>query len=245
MRVVAVIALLALAGAIAVVAIPNATGDGAVTVYAASSLRQVLPDHDPGARYSFAGSRSLELQIERGAPADVFASAAAAQAQALHAAGRCSRPRAFATNRIVLLVPSANSAGIRSLEDLAAGGRRVAIGARGVPAGDYARELLDRLGLGRVLRRNVVSEEVSVAGITAKVAGGSADAGLAYATDAVAAPDRVEVVELPRAAQPAIVYQACAVQREGADVRRAELWIDGLLGRDGRRALARGGFGAP
>src|SRR3954449_1518969 len=69
----------------------------APTVYGASSLRTVLPALDGAPRYSFAGSDVLQTQIERGAPADVFASASAKQPQALFAAGRCDRPITFAT----------------------------------------------------------------------------------------------------------------------------------------------------
>src|SRR4051812_24831888 len=86
------------AAAALVVALP-AGSHGAPTVYAAASLRAVLPALDGAPKYSFAGSDVLQKQIERGAPADVFASASAKQPQALFAAGRCDKPVTFATNR--------------------------------------------------------------------------------------------------------------------------------------------------
>ena len=90
-------ALAALSALVAVAAIAGC-GDGEaapaqpLTVYAASSLRDALPALDDGARYDFGGSNKLQLQIERGAPADLFLSASPKEAQALYRAGRCERP---------------------------------------------------------------------------------------------------------------------------------------------------------
>src|SRR5512146_927998 len=76
----------------------------ALDVYAATSLTDVLPRIQHDASYSFGGSNTLQLQIERGAPADLFLSAEPKEAQALYHEGRCRRPVTFATNRIVLIV---------------------------------------------------------------------------------------------------------------------------------------------
>ena len=214
------------------------TGGGErLTVYAASSLREVLPALDPGPRYSFASSGTLETQIRRGAPADVFLSAATDQPAALHDAGRCGEPVAFATNRLVLAVP--RDGRVDGLDDLRAGGLRVAIGAEGVPAGDYARELLARLGAQDVLSANRVSEEPSVAGVAAKVAFGSADAGFVYATDARAAGDRVRAVPLPRDV-PAR-YALCVVR----DGPAARAFVAAVTSEAGRAVLREHGFGVP
>jgi molybdate transport system substrate-binding protein len=216
------------------------------TVYAAASLRDAFPAIDGGPEYNFAGSNDLQLQIERGAPADVFASASPKEAQALFAEGRCEQPVAFATNVLVLLVPEANPAGIRSIGDLAKGeARRVAVGAPGVPIGDYTEALLRRMGLGQILTRNVVSREDTVAGITSKVALGSADAGFAYVTDSRAVGDRVTAIRLPRRAQPPVRYMICAVRRDGAATSAAHAFIERVLGADGRTILQRQGFGLP
>ena len=216
-----------------------------LTVYAASSLRAAAPEIEPDVRYSFEASGTLQLQIERGAPADVLLSASPKEPAALHRAGRCTRPQTFATNRLVLLVPAGNPDGIRSVDDLQRGRRRLAIGGGAVPVGKYTRALLERMGRSGILRTNTVSSELNVAGITAKVGSRSADAGFAYVTDARAARGRVEAVELPPGAQPLIRYQACAVRRDGDDVERALRWIDGLRSQRGLDILARHGFGAP
>ena len=108
-------------------------------MYAAASLRESFPEIDRRPTYNFAGSNQLQLQIERGAPADVFASASPTEAQALFRAGRCTRPVTFATNLLVLLVPNANPGNVRSVYSLRSGGRRLAVGSPGVPIGAYTR----------------------------------------------------------------------------------------------------------
>jgi molybdate transport system substrate-binding protein len=218
---------------------------GALTVYAAASLREAFPALDRNPTYNFGGSNQLQLQIERGAPADVFASASPQEAQALFDGGHCTRPRTFATNRLGLLVPEGNPGAIRSVYTLRSGGRRLAIGNSGVPVGDYTRRLLRRMRLSSILRDNTVSQESNVNGIVAKVANRSADAGFAYVTDARIASDRIDVLKLPRWAQPPVRYQVCVVKRAGADTTGAERFITRLRGGEGRSVLKRFGFGLP
>jgi len=214
-------------------------------VYGAASLRDAFPALDAAPTYDFGGSDQLQMQIERGAPADVFASASPKQADALFRAGRCTRPVVFATNRLVIIVPKDNPGHVRSVADLGTGGRRVAVGAEAVPVGGYTRALLEQMHLSSVLRANTVSQEASVAGITAKVALGSADAGFVYVTDARGARGRVGVVELPRSAQPPVHYEICVVRRPGANAEAAQRFIDKVRSSAGRATLRRFGFGLP
>jgi molybdate transport system substrate-binding protein len=215
-----------------------------LTVSAAKSLRKVLPSV-ADARYAFAGSNALQRQIERGARVDVFASAGPKETQALFREGRCLRPATFATNALVLLVPRDDREHVTSLGSLRRGGLRLAIGAAGVPVGDYARTLLRRAGLSSVLRTNAVSQEPDVGGVTAKVALGSADAGIVYHTDALTVRDRATEIRLPAAVQPDVAYQACVVRRDGANTDGARAFIARLRSAAGRRTLARFGFGLP
>ena len=215
----------------------------AMTVYAASSLRDAFPGLDKSPTYSFAGSNVLQLQIERGAPADLFASAEPKEAQILYKEGLCEKPVTFATNTLVLLVPSANPGKVTSVYSLSSGGRRLAVGNAGVPIGGYTRSLLRRLRLSSVLQRNTVSQESNVANITAKVALGSADAGFAYVTDAKSVNDRTKAIALPRWAQPPVRYQACVVKRAGANTSAAEAYLQRVVSGQGRSVLKRFGFG--
>jgi molybdate transport system substrate-binding protein len=215
----------------------------AVTVYAAASLSTVLPRVDGSPRYSFAGSNQLQLQIERGAPADVFASAGPQEAQALFRSNRCTRPVTFATNVLVIITPRDNPAGIRSAYSLRNGRHRLAIGTAGVPIGSYTRRVLRRMRLSSVLTSNTVSLEPNVNSIVAKVGLGSADAGFAYFSDWKAAASRLNRINLPKWAQPPVRYQMCVVRRAGADTASAHRFMQRVLSSRGQSILKRFGFG--
>jgi molybdate transport system substrate-binding protein len=220
-------------------AVPAAAS--ALNVFAASSLRDVFTQIDAGQTYNFAASNTLQLQIERGANADVFASASPNEPQALFKENQCSRPVTFATNKLVLIVPKANPGNIKSVYSLKAGGHTIAVGNKGVPIGDYTRSLLRRLGLSNVLTKNTVSGETAVANVVSKVALGSADAGFAYVTDGKIASDQVTAIRLPRYAQPPVRYQICAVTPSAA----ATSFINSVRSSKGRSLLKAAGFGLP
>jgi molybdate transport system substrate-binding protein len=217
----------------------------AVNVYAATSLTNVFPALDKRPQYQFGGSNTLQLQIERGAPADVFASASPNEAQALFREGRCTRPVTFAINRLVLLIPNANPGNITSVYSLRSGGRRLSIGTVGVPIGNYTRQLLRRMRLTRILTANRVSQQTNVGQVVSQVALGAADAGFVYYTDGLAAKDRTTMLSLPKWAQPPVRYQICAVKRSGADTAGAAAFIREVTSNAGRSALKHYGFGIP
>lgn len=219
------------------------TGDNPL-VYAAASLKEVLPELEAaeGVAFSFAGSDSLARQIREGAPADALVAASPRYPDELAADGLCDAPVAFATNTLALIVPAAG-ARVATLDDLLAGSAlRLAIGGPEVPIGAYAREALAAAGADAALARNRVSDEPDAASIVAKVALGSADAGIAYATDA-AASDDVRAVPLPPAAQPTVVYAACAVVRDGEPSAAGAAFVRALLGDDAQARLRAAGFG--
>lgn len=217
----------------------------ALNVYAATSLTKVMPEIENNATYAFGGSNTLQLQIERGAPADLFLSASPQEAQALYAKGRCSRPQTFATNKLVLIVSNGDPRRIGSIYGLRRGGYSLSIGNAAVPIGDYTRRLLRRLRLSSVLRNNRVSQQSNVGQVLSQVAFGSADAGFVYVTDARTQADRVDTLFVPRWAQPPVRYQACIVKRRGADTRGATALLRTIGSARGRAALRRYGFGLP
>jgi len=217
----------------------------ALTVYAATSLTNVMPQIERHATYSFGGSNTLQLQIERGAGADLFLSAEPRPAQALYHEGRCERPMTFATNKLVLIVPHGDPADVKSVYGLRRGGLNLSVGNAGVPVGDYTRRLLRRLRLSRVLDANTVSEQSNVGQVLAQVAFGGADAGFVYTTDARTQRGRVQSLPVPRWAQPPVRYQGCVVRRAGADARGAWRLLAALRSGRGRGLLRRFGFGVP
>jgi molybdate transport system substrate-binding protein len=211
-----------------------------LTIYAASSLTEALIAFDPAQRYSFAGSNALETQIRSGAPADVFASAAPLNTQRLFQARIVGKPVTFTANRLVLIVPKSNPAGIRTVYDLARKPAKLVIAGPAVPVGAYTRTVLRKLGLTRVLAK-VVSEESDVKAVAGKVALGQGDAGFVYATDARPVRSQVSVIRVPDRAQPRIRYEIAVVSRS-TNKTAARAWIKRLLGPRGQRALRKAGF---
>jgi molybdate transport system substrate-binding protein len=230
---------------VAAVALLAPAAAQALNVYAATSLTNVFPALNKSPRYSFGGSNTLQLQIERGAPADVFASASPNEAQALFRQGLCDRPVTFAINRLVLLIPNANPGNVTSVYSLRSGGRRLSIGTAGVPIGAYTRQLLRRMRLSGILTANRVSQQTNVGQVASQVALGSADAGFVYYTDGLAVKDRTRMISLPKWAQPPVRYQICTVKRAGSDTAGARAFIDQVTGKAGRGALKAYGFGLP
>ena len=231
--------------AVVALAVPAATSaGGGITVFAAASLTQVFPRIDRAPRYSFAGSDQLALQLQQGAPADVYAAASPKYPELLYHQGVVRKPQVFATNRLVVLVPKANPAGIHSVYDLRRSGVKVVIGDASVPVGSYTRQILDTLGITSAVLANVVSQETDVKGIVTKVALGEADAGFVYATDARAVAKRVKTVGLPAWAQPPIRYEI-AVVRSTKRAAAARAFVARVLSKRGRLALGRAGFGLP
>jgi molybdate transport system substrate-binding protein len=226
-------------------AAPAATSAAAstITVYAAASLTDVFPAIDQGQRYSFAGSDQLALQIRQGAPSDVFAAASTKQPDQLYSEGLVYKPVVFATNRLVLIVPRANPAHIRSVFDLRRPGIKLVIGQQGVPIGDYTRQILKNLGLSSVLA-SVVSQETDVRSVVGKVALGEADAGFVYVTDSRSAADKLTAVAIPAWAQPKVRYEL-AVVRSTKNLAAARAFVARVLSKKGRAALVRFGFGVP
>jgi len=222
---------------------PAATSaGGAITVFAAASLTDVFPRIDKSARYSFSGSDQLALQIQQGAPADVYAAASPKYPELLYHSGLLLKPTVFATNRLVVIVPRSNPGHVASVYDLRRDGLRVVVGDRTVPIGSYTRQILDALGITADVMKNVVSQETDVKGIVAKVALGEADAGFVYATDSKPVASTVRIVALPARAQPPIRYEI-AVVKTSSQRSAARIFVRKVLSKRGRLSLQRAGFG--
>jgi molybdate transport system substrate-binding protein len=223
---------------------PGTSAGGGITVFAAASLTDVFPRIDKAPRYSFAGSDQLALQLQQGAPADVFAAASPKCPQLLYHARLVDKPVVFATNRLVVIVPRSNRGRISSVYDLRRSGLQVVIGDTSVPIGSYTRQILDTLGITAGVMKNVVSAETDVKGIVAKVALGEADAGFVYATDARPVASKVRVVSLPAWAQPPIRYEL-AVVKSSSKRAAARAFVQRVLSKRGRLLLRQAGFGLP
>jgi molybdate transport system substrate-binding protein len=227
------VAALAAAGA-------SASSKPHITVFAAASLTDVLPQIDRAPRYSFAGSNVLAAQIQQGAPADVFASANTKLPQQLYDQGLVRKPVVFTRNELVLVVPRANPAGIHSVADLRRPGTKLVVAGPAVPAGAYTLQVLQAMGQSAVLQ-NVVSQETDVRDVVSKVALGEADAGFVYATDARVVRGRVLVLRLPADAQPTISY-AVAIVTATRYPAAAQAFVNELVRKPGQAKLLAAGF---
>lgn len=228
-----------------------------LTVSAAASLGDALRElgHDFEAaharvtvRVNVAASGVLLQQIAQGAPVDVLASADAetvdsgVQRGLLLADGRHD----FAANRVVLVVPAlpAGSGPVATLADLARPEvQRIAIGKPAtVPAGRYARQVLDAARLWPAVQRKVVPAD-SVRQVLDYVARGEVDAGFVYATDAATLPERVRVVLTAQGHAP--VRYPAAVVAASLQPALAREFIAFLRSAPAQAVLARRGFLPP
>jgi molybdate transport system substrate-binding protein len=223
-----------------------------ITVSAAASLKNALTairgkferaHPDVAVALNFGASGTLELQILEGAPVDVFLSASPEEMNALAAKGMLRKGTrvALLRNELVLIVPR-NSGGVTGFKDLTRPGVRVvAMGdPRGVPAGSYAKQVLQALGLYEAVRRKAVLG-TDVRQVLADVETGSAEAGLVYATDAAISPRVRVVAEAPPGTHRPIVYPA-AVLGSSAHPAAAQEFIGYLRSDTAREVFRRYGF---
>lgn len=236
------VSALLLAGALASSGSARVGSSGRLTVFAAASLTDVFPKIDVRPRYGFAGSDVLAAQIQQGAPADVFAAASPKYPELLYKQGLVQKPIQFATNTLVLVVPSSNPARIRGVDDLTKPGVKIVVGDPAVPVGSYTRTVLGNLGISAAVLRNVVSQETDVRSVLGKVALGEADAGFVYITDAKTVRGKVKVIALRESAQPHVVYEV-AVVKSSRHLQAAYRYVTRLIRPTAQRELERAGFG--
>ncbi len=137
---------------------------------------------------NFAGSGTLQQQIEQGAPADVFISAALAQMDNLQKESLLwdSTRQNLLLNKVVMVVPVDSTLGLTSFSDLALDKvKKIAIGdPKSVPAGTYAGQAFDELGItAKVQPKEVLGADVRT--VLTYVETGNVDAGIVYSTDAL------------------------------------------------------------
>ena len=224
-----------------------------ILVFAASSLTETF--HKIGNRFEkkgiafatikfhFASSSNLATLIANGARADVFASASPMWMDAVERDPGVLERVEFAKNKLVVIVPKSNPAGIDAFDDLAKAGLKLVLAAPAVPAGQYARQALKNAGLANA-ERNVVSNEEDVKGVVQKVVLDEADAGIVYATDVTEAVGKqVVVVPIPDDVNVVAPYSIASIKTSKTSEYHmaATAFIDYVLDQ-GRTYLRRAGF---
>ena len=233
----------------------------ALTIYGAASLKGALDRvktayeaANPGTTLTIStdSSSALETQIEQGAPADVFLSADTTNPKKLTDKGLAAGAAVtFAGNELTIIVPTANSAGIRTPLDVAKAGVKVVGAGDAVPITEYATQLLANLAresgypadFAAKVGANIVSKEDNVKAVVAKIELGEGDAGIVYVTDAKAST-KVSTVHVPDSANVPATY-AGVVVKASTNAAAAGAFLDWLAGPDGQAILATFGFLSP
>jgi molybdate transport system substrate-binding protein len=234
----------------------DGTGGGSngatnLTVFAASSLSaaftQMGTDFEsanPGTTvtFNFGPSDGLAGQITSEGTADVFASASGTWMDAVAKDPGVTGRTDFVKNRLVIITPPDDPAGIKSIDDLATPGVQLVLAAEGVPVGDYAREALDNAGIQKAALANVVSNEEDDASVVAKVTAGEADAAIVYESDvSEAAGNDVHTITIPAAVNVVATYPI-AVVTGAPDPDGASAFVTYVVGSEGQATLEHYGF---
>jgi molybdate transport system substrate-binding protein len=251
-------ALTALVLLLATLALPPCTVSAAdaVVVSAAASLKSAFEEigalyatsaGGPAPAFNCGASGDLIAQIRGGAPVDVFASAAAKDMDLLETEGSLLPGTRvdFAANEVVLVVPSASTAGVASFADLVKTAvARIAVGnPKTVPAGRYAEEVFTNAGITEAVRPKLVFAE-NVRQVLDYVARAEIDAGVVYATDAASRPQDVKVAAVAPAGSHKPVIYPIAVLKGAPHAEAAKTFLAAVRSEAGQAILARYGFKA-
>jgi len=201
-------------------------------------------------RFSFAGTQTLVTQIENGAPADVFASADQSHMATLLAEAKVKTPAVFARNRLVIIVPKANPAGIAQPSDLGRAGVKLDLAAPAVPAGKSAQDMLTKLAattsspntFSSQVKKNTVSQEDNVEAVVNRIALGEADAGIVYVSD-LATPNgkSVQSVAVPDSVNIINTYPIATLV-DSTHAAEAKSFVDFVRSKSGQNVLQQDGF---
>ncbi len=226
-----------------------------ITVFAAASLTNALKaigaDYEKAGGgkvvFNFAASGTLELQIRHGAPADLFFSADEAKMDDLAKDGLLleGTRRDLLGNTLVVIVPGDSAMTLDSAAGLADPKfGKIALGqTQIVPAGIYAKEYLEKIGVWDKIAPRVIPLE-SVRAALAAVETGNVEAGIVYKTDALQSKKVKIAWEVPRAEGPSIVYPAALV-KDTKHAEAARKFLDYLAGPEALKIFQSDGFLAP
>ena len=252
-RVMAMIAASALALSVAACTSGRSAGSGnakgTITVFAAASLTEAFTAlgkafeaAHPGTtvKFDFDASSALAVQINQGAPADVFASAATKNMQQVIDAKGAKASTTFAKNVMEIAVPPKNPGKITGLTDLARKGVKVAVCQPQVPCGATAAKVFANANLSV----NASTLEPDVKSTLSKVELGEVDAGVVYVTDVRAAGGKVTGIEISPTFNASTEYPIAALSKS-KNKATAQAFVDFVLGAQGRAVLTADGFQAP
>lgn len=199
--------------------------------------------------FNFAASGTLQKQIEQGAPADLFVSAGSKQMKALVDKGlvESMNQTPLLANDLVMVMPINSTiklAKATSKELTKDEFKSVALGIpETVPAGTYAKQTLDYLGLYDKLKPKLVQAK-DVRQVLTYVETGNADAGFVYRTDALTSKKVKIVLTIASWAHDEIVYPE-GIVKETKHPDEAKLFYQYLQGKEATAVFVQYGFKLP
>ena len=224
-----------------------------ITISGAASLTEAFTNivskfkkENPGmnVNLNFGSSGNLRMQVEGGAPVDVFASADENQMNILSNKSLIvnSSRKDFAHNSLVLIVPKSSTLNITNIKDLANSNvQKISIGNPGtVPVGEYSLLALTKAGLWSQLKNKAVLAE-DVKQVLIYVERGDVDAGFVYITDAKTAQSGTIKIVTVVPVSTSIDYPL-AVVSSSTHKEKAQKFIDFVTGKDGQDILNTYGF---
>ena len=220
---------------------------GKVTVLAAASLQgafeeieKTVEKDNPGldVTFDFQGSQDLVASLAGGNSADVLATANNSTMKTAAEQKLVGDQTEFATNVLTLIVPKGNPKKITGL-DSSLDGANLVICAPEVPCGEATQKLSSALGV----TLNPASEEQKVTDVRGKVESGEADAGIVYTTDAAAAKDKADKIDIPDGG--VVNHYPIAQTASPENTAGAKVFIDAVTDKTGQEVLAKYGFGKP
>jgi molybdate transport system substrate-binding protein len=222
---------------------------GSITVFAAASLmgsftqlgKQFEAAHKGDTvKFSFGPSSGLATEINSGAPADVFASAAPANMQQVVSAGNASSPQNFAKNTAEVAVPPNNPGKVTSVKDLAKSSVKVALCQPQVPCGVVAAQVFKNVGI----KVKPVTQQPDVKSVLTQVETGNVDAGMVYVTDVKAAGGKVKGVTIPASENATTLYPIATIS-SSKHKSIAQAFVSYVRSPTGQQVLASAGFEKP
>ena len=220
-----------------------------ITISAAASLKGALTEladaykkehhlQDDQIAINFAGSGTLRQQIEQGAPAAVFISADQKNMKLLQDKELVTEVKPFVTNSLVLVVPKGKDK--VSLDQLSSVNRLVLGEPATVPAGNYGKQVLTKMGIWDSMQDKIVYAK-DVKAVTAAISQGAGDAGFIYKTDAIAAGDAVQIAaETPADSHDPVMYPIGIVKKY--DSQLAKDFYKFLTTPEAQKVLEKYGF---
>src|SRR5215208_2352314 len=200
-------------------------------------------------KQSFESSSTLLVQIQQGAPAEVFASAAEEEMDTDVQDGLVKgEPEVFVRNREIIVVPKDNPARMIRFRDVAKSDVKLVLAGRDVPAADYALEILGKAkgeygnDFEKDVLSNVVSRESDVRASVNRVVVGDADATFGYASDYTPdIRDKVKVVQIPPDLNIVATYPVATLE-DAKSLGLAKKWVELVTSQEGQRVLQKWNF---